>query len=113
GRDPPPPERGVLGLRQDDGILDRHARLVVVPVQHPLLELQLSELPVVHQHVIAVMIVVAVLALPPHPLDELVAAERRSRAFGGHIRTSLPSPPPSQPAPSPSAPSAAAPPAGR
>src|SRR6185295_12068560 len=89
--DPHPPEGGILGLGQDEGVLDGHARLIVVPVQHPLLELELGELPVVHQDVVAVMIVVPVLALAPHPLDELVAAERRSRALSGHIRTSMPS----------------------
>ena len=95
------PEGGVLGLGQDDRVLDGDPRLVVVAVQHPLLELQLGELPVVHQDVVAVVVVIAVLALAPDPLDELVARVSGARAPADVIaappcrRTRLPSPRPS------------------
>src|SRR5262245_6130910 len=95
---PHPPERRIFRLRQDDRVLDRHARLVVVAVQHPLLELELRELPVVHQDVIPVVVVVAVLALAADPLDELVAGERRPLAVLAHSLTSMPSQATSQPA---------------
>src|SRR3989454_5517312 len=51
--DPHAPEGGILRLRQDQGVLDRHPRLVVVAVEHPLLQLQTRQLAVVHQVVIA------------------------------------------------------------
>ena len=44
------------------------------------------------------VVVVPVLAFAPDPLDELVAAERRSRPCWRHIRTSMPSKATSQPA---------------
>src|SRR5262249_53637480 len=96
--DPHAPERRVLALRQDDGVLDGHARLVVVAVQHPLLQLHLRELPVVHEDVVAMVVVVAVLALPSDPLDDLVAGERGPRGVSTHIRPSKPSQATSQPA---------------
>jgi hypothetical protein len=71
--DPHAAEGRVLGLRQDEGVLDRHPRLIVVAVQHPLLQLQLGQLAVVHELVIAVMVVIARLPLATDPLDELVA----------------------------------------
>src|SRR5256886_16364122 len=89
--DPHAPEGGILRLRQDQGVLDRHPRLVVVAVEHPLLQLQTRQLAVVHQVVIAVMIVVAALALATHPVDELLARQRRARPWGA---PSPPSPPP-------------------
>src|SRR5205814_6068559 len=55
--DPHPPEGRILRLAEDQRVLDRHARLVVVAIQHPLLELQTRQLAVVHQLVIAVVIV--------------------------------------------------------
>src|SRR5919108_1242256 len=96
--DPHPPERGVVRLGQDDRVLDRHARLIVVAIEHPLLQLHPRELAVVHQMVIAVMIVVAVLALAPHPLDELVTWQRGPHGLLAHSRTSMPSHATSQPA---------------
>src|SRR2546426_4454103 len=96
--DPHAPEGGILRLRQDQGVLDRHPRLVVVAVEHPLLQLQTRQLAVVHQVVIAVMIVVAALALATHPVDELLARQRRARRWVAHSRTSIPSPPTSPPA---------------
>src|SRR3989475_11643139 len=95
---PHAPEGGILRLRQDQGVLDRHPRLVVVAVEHPLLQLQTRQLAVVHQVVIAVMIVVAALALATHPVDELLARQRRARRWGAPNRTSIPSPPTPHPA---------------
>ena len=106
--DPPDPrsaERGVLRLRQDDRVLDRDARLVVVAVQHPLLELEARQLPVVHEGVVAVVIVIAGLALAPQPLHELVAGKRCAVAHAG-LSVALPglsgARPSSRPTPPPS-----------
>src|SRR5205823_13462827 len=78
--------------------LERHASLEVVEIQHTLLQMHPRELALVHQTVIAMMIVVAVLALAPHPLDELVTWQRGPRAVLAHSRTSIPSHATSQPA---------------
>ena len=86
--DPHAPERRVVGLRQNDRVLDRDPRLVVVPVEHPLLELNLGELAVVHERVIAMVVVVAALALSPDPFDEIIS--RQGRALG-HSVISIPS----------------------
>src|SRR2546426_5952419 len=104
--DPHAPEGGILRLRQDQGVLDRHPRLVVVAVEHPLLQLQTRQLAVVHQVVIAVMIVVAALALATHPVDELLARQRRARRTVAHS----PPPTPAPPTPPPAAAAAARPP---
>src|SRR5207245_162323 len=80
--DPHPPERRILGLRQDDRVLDRDPRLIVVAVEYPLLELSLGQLAVVHEHMIAMMVVVAALALLPDPLDDLRPRQRRGRGRG-------------------------------
>src|SRR2546427_6465825 len=103
--DPHAPEGGILRLRQDQGVLDRHPRLVVVAVEHPLLQLQTRQLAVVHQVVIAVMIVVAALALATHPVDELLARQRRARRWVAPNPTSLPAPATSPPAAATAAPS--------
>src|SRR5262249_19027638 len=81
-----------------DRVLDRDARLVVVAVEDPLLELELRQLPLVHQHVIAVMIVVAMLALAAQPVDELLTRQGRSHLGAAHRATSMPSSATSQPA---------------
>src|SRR5207302_11283350 len=86
--DPHPPEGRVVGLGDDDRVLDGDARLVVVAVEHPLLELLLRELALVHEHVVAVVIVVTAGALALEPLDEGVARQRR-RVGRGHHRISL------------------------
>src|SRR5262249_8825434 len=95
--DPHAAEGRILGLRQDDGVLDGHARLVVVAVHHPLRQLQARELPGVHEVVVAVVVVVALLALAADPLDELLARQRGTR-LAAHNRTSMPSSATSQPA---------------
>src|SRR5262249_18084852 len=80
-------------------VLDGDAGLVVVAVQHPLLELALGQLPVVHQDVIAVVVVVAGGSFPPEPLHQLVARERRPLGGAGHRVTARPSAATSHPAP--------------
>ena len=70
--DPHPAERRIVRLRHDDRVLDGNPRLVVVAVQHPLLELNLRQLAVVHEPVIAVVVVIPPLALAADPRDEVV-----------------------------------------
>src|SRR3989442_11041934 len=87
--DPHPAEGRVFRLRDDDRVLDGNARLVVVTIQYPLLELHLRQLAVVHQPVIAVVVVITLLALAPDPGDEFVLRQRGSGR--GHRLTSMPS----------------------
>jgi len=61
--DPHAAKSRILGLGNDDRVLDRNAGLIVVAVEHPLLKLLAGELSLVHQHVVAVTVVVACLAL--------------------------------------------------
>jgi len=96
--DPHAPEGGILRLAEDQSVLDRHPRLVVVAVEHPLLELQTRQLAVVHQLVIAVVVVVSALAFATHPVDELLARQQRARRSVAHSRSSIPSHATSQPA---------------
>ncbi|MNC94224.1 hypothetical protein D3C83_110290 [compost metagenome] len=71
--DPHAAKRGVLGLGDDECVLDRNARLVVVAVEHPLLELGAGEPAFVHQRVVAVPVVIAGLAFAAQPVDEFLA----------------------------------------
>src|SRR5262249_56879031 len=57
--DPGPPERRVVRLGDDDRVLDRDPRLVVVAVQRPGLELLARERPGVHPLVEPVLVVAA------------------------------------------------------
>ena len=86
--DPHAAEGRIFRLGQDDGVLDGDARLVVVAVQHPLLELELGQPALVHEHVVPMVIVVALLSLAADPGDELVA---RQRGPYRHRVTSMPS----------------------
>src|SRR6185503_8409807 len=74
--DPRATEARVLGLRDDERVLDGDPRLVIVAVRDPRLELDLRERALVHAHVERVVVVVAARALAAEPVDELLARER-------------------------------------
>src|SRR5262249_30996902 len=96
--DPHAAEGGGLRLGEGDGVLDGDARLIVVAGEHPPLELGPRPVFLVHEGVIAVMVVVARLALPAHPRHEVVARQRRARRRDAHRLTSMPSQATCQPA---------------
>ena len=73
--DPRPAEAGILRLGEDDRVLDGHAALIIVAIEHPLLQLCLGQVSIVHEHVERVPVVVAPLAFAPQPANELLAGE--------------------------------------
>src|SRR5579871_3923544 len=86
--DPEPPEGRILGLRENDGVLDGDSSLVVVAIDHPSLDLSLRAPALVHRHVKRVLVVVAVRTLCPDAIDQLIGAQDRQLA---HSDSSMPS----------------------
>src|SRR5215475_13390889 len=96
--EPDPPKGRVLGLRDDQGILDRNPRLVVVAIQHPLLQLDLRQIPLVHQLVIGMMVIVAGGAFARQPFHESFLRKGTSMLIAPHSLISIPSRATSHPA---------------
>jgi hypothetical protein len=69
--DPHAAEGGIIGLGKYKRVFDGDPCLIVVTVQDPLLQLNLGELPRVHENVIAMMVVVALRAFAFQPVGEL------------------------------------------
>ena len=68
--EPDPPKVWILGLCENEGILDRDTGLVIVPVQDLLLELELRQFPFVHELVEEVMVMISGASFACEPIDE-------------------------------------------
>src|SRR3954451_9048285 len=77
-RDPRSPDLGLGAVREDGGVFERYATLVVEAIRDPALQLLARELPGVHPPVERVQVVVA-RALRAQALDEFVAHNSTSR----------------------------------
>ena len=80
--DPLAPKRRLLGLRENEPVLDGDARLVVVAVAHPDPQLLPGESAVVHAQVEGMEVVVALVQDAP---------EARLELRGAHTSSSIPS----------------------
>src|SRR5262249_45431739 len=88
--DPHPPAVRVLGLGTADPVLDGDPGLGGVGGWHPRAQLPAGQAPLVHQRVIAMVIVVSRFALAADPGDELIPREGRPERRR-HTATSMPS----------------------
>ena len=79
-------EGGIFAAREDGGVFDGDAALVVVAIQSPGLELAARELAFVHQQVEWMFVVIALFADGVKAGDEVGFGERRffQDRFGGH-----------------------------
>jgi hypothetical protein len=84
---PRSPERRILRFRDQDRVFDGDARLVVIAILHPALDLLLRELALVHLQVERMAIVVARAALLAQPLHERLVRQDLFR----HASISIPS----------------------
>jgi hypothetical protein len=88
--DPHPPEGWILRFRENERILDGNARLVVVAIADPPLQLLAGQLSIVHAAMKRMLMVIPFQPFALEPLDE---DRRRERFLGGlgHRTTSIPS----------------------
>src|SRR5512145_1656107 len=89
--EPDPAKVRVLGFRNNEGIFDGYPRLVVVAVEHPLLKLRLRQLPVVHELMERMMVMVADGTFAPEPFHKGFFRKRISVLFFHHNVISIPS----------------------
>src|SRR5580692_10046028 len=80
---PGQPEGGIFAARENGGILNRNAALVVVAIQGPGLELAARELAFVHQRVKRMLMVIALFAYGVKAGDEVGFGEQRQRGLDG------------------------------
>ena len=88
-------EGGIFAAREDRGVFDGNAALVVVAIQGPGLKLAARELAFVHQHVKWVLVVIALFADGVKSGDEVGFREQRQERVDrlglAHIASSIPS----------------------
>src|SRR5260370_28689347 len=87
-------ERGIFAARQDGGVFDRDAALVVVAVQGPRLKLPARELALVHHQMKRMLVMVAFFADGMEAGDKFGFRKQRAVRFGGssgHSSNSIPS----------------------
>src|SRR5277367_2903929 len=88
-------ESGIFAARENGGIFNRNAALVVVTIQSPGLQLAAGKFSFVHKRMKRMFVVVALFADSVKPRDEICFREQRQRRVDGldlaHIASSIPS----------------------